>query len=139
MLTFISKVFSSFMAVPGAMMVARSIGKADLLPMPAEMLFDDKLAAVSPRFIPAEHLVNFVLAAGCCKILVLLNNWVLKSNFLASLLFLVSIPGFILVAYAHDAVGQGALADQVPCLVMPLCLMIIAASGFGSGTKAKRN
>jgi ABC-type transport system involved in cytochrome c biogenesis permease subunit len=139
MLTFIAKAATSLMAFPGAMMVARGLGRGELFPMPAEMRFDEKLAAVSPRFIPAEHLMTFVLAAGVAKILVFLNNWVFRSKSIATLLFLASIPGFALVAFAHDAIGQTAPADVAPCVVMPVLLMILSSSGFGGGAKAKRN
>ena len=37
---FLSKVITSALAYPGAMMVLRGLDKGDMLPMPAEMRFE---------------------------------------------------------------------------------------------------
>ena len=76
---------------------------------------------------------------GALKCLVFLNNWILRSNGIASLLFLASIPGMALVTYSHNELGMTEPADLAPPAVVCFCLMIIAASGFGGGGKSKTN
>ena len=62
---------------------------------------------------------------GMLKIMVAVNNYVLDSAAMSMFLFLVSAPSFALVAYSHVELGL-PMADNVPCVVMPALLGIIA-------------
>lgn len=76
------------------------------------------------------------LSTQMLKIMVAVNNFVLDSSAISMLLFLVSVPGFALVAYSHVEVGL-PMSDNVPCVVMPALLGIIAFTSSSRGTKKK--
>lgn len=96
---------------------------------------------MSPKFIPAEHLDHFLLASGVLMIMPLLNNFILRSSGIGFLLFLASLPGMALVAFAHNEIDPPEIKpeEMAPVALIPLCLLIIATSGFGGGGKKKTN
>ena len=86
----------------------------------------DKFAAVGLN--PGNMLIPIAaLVTGLLKISVPLNSWVVKSQSLAQKQFYVSIPGFALVVYSHRAIDL-PLSEDIPCIVLPLCLGVLAFS-----------
>ena len=65
------------------------------------------------------------------------NNFVLKSDAIAKALFFISVPGFALVGYSHTALGL-AMTENVPCVVMPTLLGIIAFTSDETAKKSKK-
>ena len=95
---------------------------------------------LQPKFeacgIPDAFVPALSILTGLVKILVLLNNHLIKSSFISKVLFFIAVPGFALVAYSHVATDL-PMADNVPCVVMPALLGIVAFSGDAFAKKKK--
>ena len=77
------------------------------------------------------------IATGCLKVMVAVNNVILKSDAIAKLLFFISVPGFGLVVYSHIALDL-PMAENVGPIMLPILLGIIAfTSPSSSSTKVE--
>lgn len=83
--------------------------------------------------MPGPLLNNIALATGLLKISVPLNSWILKSKFIAKAQFLIAVPGFALVLYAHMKLHE-PVSENIACFLLPAALYVIA---FTRKTKTK--
>ena len=67
------------------------------------------------------------ILTGLIKISVPLNTWVLKSHSVALVQFVIAIPGFALVMYAHRKMKL-PLGEDVPCVLVPVMLYFLLRS-----------
>jgi hypothetical protein len=122
----IAKILSSPIAFPGILFILYGFGvdHTHLLGPPGSPTVDEKFRVTG---LPPTLFPPISVAVGLLKVTVLLNNTYFKSKTLSKVLFYISVPGFALVAHSHNLVGL-PMQDNVPCVVMPLLLGIIAFS-----------
>lgn len=120
------------MAIPGALFAIWGLGFVDI--MPKDMDPTEKFAVVG---IGAGALRSAIaVVVGILKISLPVNSWLLKDEVLAKMQFFVAVPGFALVAYSHRALSL-PLGEDVPCVVLPLLIGILAFTSESPKAKIK--
>ena len=129
----VAKFLSSPIAAPGALFILYGCGIDHTHVLGPGPTVTEKFVASG---IPTELFPVVAMLVGLCKVMVFVNNFFIKSAGISQLLFFISVPGFALVAYTHTLLGQ-PMSENVPCVVMPALLGIIAFTSEDVKSKTK--